>query len=251
MKIFNIHSKSESPHDRQLREKLEAHEVTPPSALWENIEEKLPSETRRRKLLWFILMPIAACLLGAFVTFAILTNEKLSPEETSEKISRPADRPNSITKKQAENVSGGENIEDSYTATESRNIELTESSAFEITNTPGKESNPLISPNTEKVNKEQAPLTVDNVPKMSFDPLIDSSTPTNESFAHKENKAHEQRLELIEKPVIKDDTTKGLSPLVEPVKKRSPLFAAGGWSMTIDYNPGASYRNLLTRNTYT
>src|SRR5688572_25191724 len=64
MSVFRINrSPDEERSDKGLRDKLNAHSVTPPSYIWDNVEENLPQKGKRRRII-FWLMPLAACLFG-------------------------------------------------------------------------------------------------------------------------------------------------------------------------------------------
>lgn len=77
MRLFGKEKQSEQERrDEALRKKLEGHELTPPSYLWEAIEEKLPEAKGRRPgaLLYYVL-PIAACIIAAIVLFTVTGTE--------------------------------------------------------------------------------------------------------------------------------------------------------------------------------
>ncbi|RYD70637.1 MAG: hypothetical protein EOP53_25065, partial [Sphingobacteriales bacterium] len=63
MSVFKINKSPDEESDKTLRDKLNAHSVTPPSYIWDNVEENLPQERKRRGII-FWLLPLAACLFG-------------------------------------------------------------------------------------------------------------------------------------------------------------------------------------------
>uniref|UniRef100_UPI003BF843DD hypothetical protein n=1 Tax=Stenotrophomonas geniculata TaxID=86188 RepID=UPI003BF843DD len=65
MSIFKIDNLPDNEqNDKMLRDKLDTHSVTPPSYIWDNVEENLPQKRKRSGVFFFRLMPLAACLLG-------------------------------------------------------------------------------------------------------------------------------------------------------------------------------------------
>ncbi len=84
MSVFRINkSPDEENRDKGMRDKLNAHSVTPPSYIWDNVEENLPQKPKRRPfILW--LMPLAACLAGLACLLYILWPENASVQNKNE-----------------------------------------------------------------------------------------------------------------------------------------------------------------------
>ncbi|MGZ5242854.1 MAG: outer membrane beta-barrel protein [Bacteroidia bacterium] len=88
MSVFRINkSPGEERSDKGLRDKLNAHSVTPPSYIWDNVEENLPQKRKRRGFI-FWLMPLAACIAGLAGLLYILLPENTSKlaQQKTEKI---------------------------------------------------------------------------------------------------------------------------------------------------------------------
>lgn len=105
MSVFRINkSPGEEQSDKGLRDKLNNHSVTPPSYIWDNVEENLPQKDKRRPFI-FWLMPLAACIAGLAGLLYILL-----PQNTS-----------TVAVKQTENISNTEQTDKSVNNEFARN----------------------------------------------------------------------------------------------------------------------------------
>ena len=69
-------TRSQNSRDEGLRKRLNEYEVTPPSYVWDNINDRLQeSRPNKRNRFFYYLLPLAACIAAAVVYFAVIQPE--------------------------------------------------------------------------------------------------------------------------------------------------------------------------------
>jgi hypothetical protein len=254
MRLFGKEQQSEQARrDEALRRKLEGHELTPPSYLWDAIEEKLPENKRRPGTLLYYVLPIAACLVAAVALFTIYSGDiNISKDEQIAQKPSVSKHDNPYAETQSFNREPVQRFEQPaitkripLRANDKQNTKATEPgksfTASSSNKTTRKNSNTFTNPTSENFAKENLKKEpgAEN-PAANDPPVAELKIPFTVS---KENAPKEEGNIAAENDTsAKEEKTPEAPEVNKPLVNSAPKNAAGKWMLGLRLSPGMAFR---------